>query len=616
VNRVSALSFFPTPLPDETLYSVVGRYNRLGGFADDRSTSTKLFGNANSGFMHDFPCGIDTLCAAVDGWAEQHSSIIREYTILPFYEPFLSENALQEVTEAMRHGKGERIKFILGLNSSRLDARHPLRACPVCINEDATTLGAAYWHRAHQLPGVHVCYSHTTPLAVLPLKTNRLSKLRFLLPCDISRTDQIQAIQSDKEVAKCLLELSQTARHLLDARLPTFDASLLHNIYREGATAAGYTLKGGNIDQKQLKGAFLGRFSPLTSIPGFKEIIESTSLDDNFLTALLRKPRAQKHPIKHLLLIQLLFGGIPQFLTATKADHLSTPQREIRSRLRLSPITAMDEATVAQMRQLLLGEHLSLRAAATQLGMTTSTVATRAEQNGIPFERRSRHLVPAIRELIAIDLRLGVMIKSACTIHNVSKSSVLRLLQADQKLRDAWEQARYLDERNNRRSQLQSLITADPASSRRKLREALGAGHYHWLARNDKAWLESILPPQTRATITKRRPTVDWAKRDRAFSAAVERTVDRMRKFSGKPVRLNRAAIYRDIPSLARKAANLSKMPATMGMIQRSIETTAAFHQRRLAWALSELARTDVAPSESRVNRLAGVARYTRRTAA
>ena len=613
---MSALSFFPTPLPDETLYSVVGRYHRLGGFADDRSTSTKLFGNANSGFMHDFPCGIDTLCLAVDGWAEQHSSIIRKYTILPFYEPFLSEDALQEVIEAMRHGKGERIKFILGLTASRLDATHPLRACPTCLQEDTTRHGAAYWHRAHQLPCVHVCDYHAIPLVILPLKTNRLSKQRFLLPCDIARSDQIQATQSDKELAKCLLEFSRTARHLLDARLPSFDANLLQNIYREGAAAAGYMLKSGNIDQQRLKGAFFERFGPLEGIPEFTETIDSARSDTSFLASLLRKPRGQKHPIKHLLLIQLLYDGLPSFLTAARTDRAHIAQCEIRIRLRHSPTIGIDEATVARMRQLLLDENLPLRSATTQLGMTTSTLAIRAEQAGIPVKHRSKLLVPAFRKRIAADLQQGAMIKAVCARHHVSKSSVQRLLQADQGLRDAWEQARYLDERNNRRSQLQSLITANPASSRSELREALGAGHYHWLARNDKAWIESILPPQTRTTITKRRPAVDWAKRDRAFSAAVERIVDRMRKLSGKPVRLTRAAIYRAIPGLARKAANLSKMPATMDTIQRTIETTAAFHQRRLAWARSELARTDGAPSESRVNRLAGVARYTRRTAA
>lgn len=613
---MSALPFFPTPLPDETLYSVVGRYHRLGGFADDRSTSTTLFGNVNSGFMHDFPCGIDTLCSAVDGWAEKHSSIIREYTILPFYEPFLSMHALQAVTEAMRHGEGERLKFILGLTASRLDATHPLRACPTCTKEDTTTHGAAYWHRAHQLPGVHVCDSHAMPLVILPLKTNRLSTFRYLLPCDIARSDQIQATQSDRELAKCLLEFSRTARHLLDARLPSFDTNLLRNIYRDGAAAAGYMLKGGNIDQQRLKGAFLERFGPLAGIPEFAEIIASTRSDTNFLAALLRKPRAQKHPIKHLLLIQLLFDDIPSFLAAATADRPPIAQREMRTRLRHPPTTGIDEATVARMRQLLLDQNLSLRSAAMQLGMTTSTLATRAEQAGIPVKRRSKILVPAFLERIAADLRQGAMIKAVCARHHVSKSSVQRLLQIDQDLREAWEHARYLDERNNRRMQLQSLITENPVCSRSELRAALGAGHYHWLARNDKTWLESILPLQGRNTNPKRSPVVDWAKRDRAFSAAVERAADHLRKQSGKPVRITRSAIYRAIPDLARKATNLSKMPTTLGTIQRALETTTAFHQRRLAWARRELARIDGSPSESRINRMAGVARYTRRAAA
>lgn len=369
-----SLPFFPTPLPDETLYSIVSRYHRLGGFADAQATCRKLFGNTDSGFMHDFPCGIDVLCESVNLWAGQQEATIRNHTMLPFYEPFLSEASLQATLAAMRQGDGERIKFILGLTASRLSAIHPLRACPECMNRDTIDFGSAYWHRSHQLPGVHVCGEHGVPLVILPLKTNKLSKYRYLLPCDIPRSHQLVAVQSDSAVTRLLLEISHNAKSLLDATLSPLDASRLCGIYRHGAAAAGFMLKSGKIDQQGLKSAFIERFRSLAIIPEFTEIIESAHGENSFLAALLRKPRSQKHPIKHLLLIQLLFGNVPKFLDAALSDTTPAAQPTARSRLRRSPTANFQESTMVQMRKLLLEDRLSLRAAAAHLGMTTSVV--------------------------------------------------------------------------------------------------------------------------------------------------------------------------------------------------------------------------------------------------
>lgn len=133
-------------------------------------------------------------------------------------------------------------------------------------------------------------------------------------------------------------------------------------------------LKSGKIDQQGLKSAFIERFRSLAIIPEFTEIIESAHGENSFLAALLRKPRSQKHPIKHLLLIQLLFGNVPKFLDAALSDTTPAAQPTARSRLRRSPTANFQESTMVQMRKLLLEDRLSLRAAAAHLGMTTSVV--------------------------------------------------------------------------------------------------------------------------------------------------------------------------------------------------------------------------------------------------
>jgi hypothetical protein len=52
-----------------------------------------------------------------------------------------------------------------------------LRVCRQCIRDDLKRHGESYWHRSHQLPGVHICLKHNGEL----METNVPAKGLFTM---------------------------------------------------------------------------------------------------------------------------------------------------------------------------------------------------------------------------------------------------------------------------------------------------------------------------------------------------------------------------------------------------------------------------------------------------
>ncbi|WP_348636025.1 TniQ family protein [Pseudomonas aeruginosa] len=158
--------FFPTAFPDETIHSVLSRYARLCGgssrkaaFAGERAavsfTQNVAFPSRLADLVEALPRGTDLSVA----------QIIKRHTVLPYYAPFLTNDQLQHAQASMA-GEGKGLMLRLGVNASRIEGASRVRFCPVCLNEDIGRVGAAYWHRVHQLPGVLVCPHHGRMLKV------------------------------------------------------------------------------------------------------------------------------------------------------------------------------------------------------------------------------------------------------------------------------------------------------------------------------------------------------------------------------------------------------------------------------------------------------------------
>ena len=153
------LLFFPTPYPDEILYSVLCRYHSRSGKPSVLQTNLEIWGKRYGKRLY-LPDGIEYFACEIPKSANLTAErFIYENTIFPWLTPFLPEERADTLFGAMRYGHSNTYNIIGFSKAFKTQPRY-LRYCNQCIEYDVNRYGEAYWHRVHQLPGVYVCPDH------------------------------------------------------------------------------------------------------------------------------------------------------------------------------------------------------------------------------------------------------------------------------------------------------------------------------------------------------------------------------------------------------------------------------------------------------------------------
>jgi hypothetical protein len=118
--------------------------------------------------------------------------------------------------------------------------------------------------------------------------------------------------------------------------------------------------------------------------------------------------------------------------------------------------------------------------------------------------------------------------------------------------------------------------------------KAINPGIYRWLIRHDRAWMNNHLPENVIRSSSSR-SYVDWAARDEALVVRIERIARLLRQRPGKPVRVTRYAIGREMGDCTILSIALHKMPLTKAMIDTVTETTEAYAIRRIHRVVEKL---------------------------
>lgn len=197
----------PQWLPDETFFSLASRYHAISGNRLPAHTNLALFGLRRSGCQHDLPTHLDQFAQRTEGRLGSAETIARNHTILPFYLPARSEEEAVAALESLIGPPNGMLKYRLGIVTSRFRANHPLKACPACMEEDVSEQGVAYWHRAHQLPGVWVCRRHSVWLHEATLKSTGVQRFGWLLP----KASILRPVVADSDSHALIDELTQFA---------------------------------------------------------------------------------------------------------------------------------------------------------------------------------------------------------------------------------------------------------------------------------------------------------------------------------------------------------------------------------------------------------------------
>lgn len=620
------LSHFPTAHPDETLYSLCARYYDRVRYPNKKAVPQELFGTTSATAVTDLPPRLDALASRFPPKSGMTADrIINDYTLLPFYRPFLDPEIARRVRQDMAGSNGSAVHMRAGIMAGRVPIPERLRFCPACRTEDLKLFKETYWHRLHQLPGVEVCPDH----AVFLEKSDALARhasnpFQFLSAVEFTEDRPARPVDAADPSHAILLKLAADAVWLLKGRAKTGGLGGLRNRYLSLLIERGLASYSGCIRAGKLLGKFR-RHCPPPLLKSLRcELSGADQEKGNWLLRLVRRPNHSHHPLRHLLLINFLgtsaekffglpeeikfFGDSPWPCLNPVADHFmravvtecgisfrgpghrpvgtfrcgcgfcysrTGPDLTHEDRARISKMKSFGPVWEQALERLWADPALGVSGIARRLGVDPLTVRRHAIRLGLPSYRAGRGAIKPLRP----DLKL-----------QASDSG----------------QALNRKRQENRRRWL-SAVEENPKISMRSLRRDLPRV-YVWLLENDANWLNAHRP--ARPKHRRPRSPIDWGRRDAKLALAVRFKALELLNAPGRPALVSKTAICNclGITSLIRQ--KIQKLPLTADALAGVSESRVEFAVRRVRWATCSYLQEGVFPQRWRLVFRANVARW------
>jgi len=528
--------FFPAVFHDETLHSVLSRYARLCGV---RSCGAVFNGAQSANFFSQnvaFPCRLAELAEALPcGTGLSLAELIKRHTLLPYYEPFLTQQQVDDANTLMA-GNGEGLMLRLGLIASRLEFASRVRFCFNCIDQDIACVGAAYWHRVHQLPGVLICPHHGTLLRFLDYRWLSRNSRRMHLPDDEDVQSHSISLDIPQDLHHALREIAQCSLQVLERDAAPLCPHAIRSVLLDSAIALDLASGSGRLHLGRLAQYMSAFFEALPSSGEYSILSKSSAdLPAAWVVKLLRKPRCTHHPLKFILLACALKVDMGRMLRQNR------PITEPLNRTGNNETTRGRAANGPQIHRSSANEYMS---------EASEAIWTRA-------------LSGADAKTIASETRNSV----AC---------VYRTIRAISDGPSRWKEARLSKQLGDRRNRFEGDYGA---------RLAHGCRDYEWLHRNDRQWLSERTQEPGKAHRPCGQQTEKFKDLDLTLAHDVVQCAEILRTRPGKPVLISRTKIGRELHALSRFEKQLNKLPHCAAALAAECETLDAFHRRRLSWA-------------------------------
>jgi hypothetical protein len=539
-------AIFPDPLPDELLYSVIARHAACMCYSNERAVLRAVFGTDTHTAVQDLPTGLGSLVARLpSGHPYTTEGLIYEHTTLPYYRWFISMRRAERAEQVLRAAPRGTLMSVLGIMAGTVPSTNYLQFCPHCLEADVARYGFAYWHRTHQLPGVLVCPTHAVPLRQSPYaRASRVSRRRFYA----LNQDVLPGTMLDIPAGPgfhILLQIAEDTLWLL-RNFAEAGVDLLPR-YRALAAARDYARDTGYVWVARIRSRMIGLYGEdFLSAMGCAVAAQG----ENWLNRLVRKSKSGAHPLQHILLCRLLGVSVRYLLTLNPAElrQLTTdtlPDGESTKVVHSRPAhgTRMEVPTQeweARLRLYVADQSLTLAAMAKMLGVCRTTVQRHAK-------------------------RLGVW-------------------------RPGWQTSRgprlsYDERREKNRTIWETLRVAHPTLSRCHL-GVHSPNAYQWLIRNDWEWLNQNSPPVRPFCGGTAR--IDWSARDTVLFNKLQVAVAELKAVPGKPIRITRRELSRQIGEDEQRLASSKQLPRTAALLTRAIEPLDVWHARKLWWAFEQ----------------------------
>lgn len=322
------LPCFPPSYDDELLYSRCARFQEWANYESGTTLTLELFGVRRAISMV-APGPIDYLADnlppgnKLNGPDAEAGRIVENNTLIPYFCHFLTPNGVYAARRSARSGGSA----MFGVRTYLLPwsgVTAYLKYCPECVKADRLKYGESYWHRVHQLPGLHVCPRHMVwledtyePLQQKPNCVRLMSAEQALERCGLASAQHVHVSDS---VGGKLAQIAKDSQWLLHNKSDGTTLEKLGGRYRFLLQKCGSHSVNGVLNPDSVCKALLEYYpvemlGMLGCAPASKGKLPWAS------KVILQGYKVLSHPIAHLLIIQFLGYRVAEFLQLPSVPH-------------------------------------------------------------------------------------------------------------------------------------------------------------------------------------------------------------------------------------------------------------------------------------------------------
>ncbi len=152
---------FPTPYPNELVYSVIARAGVHEGETSPKQLLDSVFANKKVIATVDLPCHVGRIA---DQYPKSLSlsalDLVEKHTLWPIYAPFLPNDRRKAIEEWMLDRSQGAAHLASGIVASRVPAKRVMLICHCCAKRYEQDYGETFWDRRWQSPVVDCCPIH------------------------------------------------------------------------------------------------------------------------------------------------------------------------------------------------------------------------------------------------------------------------------------------------------------------------------------------------------------------------------------------------------------------------------------------------------------------------
>lgn len=303
---MTVLPYFPGLQEDELLYGAVARYHREAAWSGWSATLEVLFGRRHVAASYDLPGHVGALAERLrPGHVPTLDALADGATLLAYLTAATDPDRREAARRAVVSGGGAS-HLSLGLASSPVPRLRRLRFCPECRDEAVRQEGVQWWRRRHQLPGSLICVHHRNPLLESVVDLAGLRRHEFLAADRRSCPSvAVRPFPGDTVAAPLLLAIATAEAEVLDTGLLPRQGRDV----REGLASAGLFRSGGRVDQRALMERIVRHYAPAAR---WLPCALSAPALASWVPTLTRGARGARHPLFHVVLSVFLDAQEPR----------------------------------------------------------------------------------------------------------------------------------------------------------------------------------------------------------------------------------------------------------------------------------------------------------------